>query len=268
MLRSFPRKSKKRSPLKDKPLRNPGQSLDESISQVMDDEVLILVATASGCIGFTVDEWIQWYFKRPPNPLPTTVFCGLLFIYCFYRLLTTRQKLKTLKMARDGERAVGQYLDLLREDVYRVFHDVVGDNFNIDHVVVGRNGIFTVETKTYRKPLKGRANIHFDGETITVNGAKLDRNPVVQAQAQAGWLSTQIQESTGHTHKVQPVVVFPGWFVTSHLCSESRSDVWVINPKGISKFIENTPQRIAPEEVRLVSYHLSRYIRANNHSYL
>ncbi|MGD1866747.1 MAG: hypothetical protein ACFB0D_19520 [Phormidesmis sp.] len=89
---------------------------------------------------------------------------------------------------------------------------------------------------------------------------------MIQSLAQAGWLSAQIQESTGHTHKVQPVVVFPGWFITSRLGAEHQSGVWVLNPKGLLKFIENTPQRLAPEEVKLVSYHLSRYIRASNQS--
>lgn len=264
MLRSFPRKSKKKSPLKDKPLRNPGQSLDEAISRLIDEDGSAIAFTTAFCLAITGFEWWRWYANVPPHPVLMTIFCGLLVAYCIFRLLGLRQQIETLKMARDGERAVGQYLDRLREDGYRVYHDVVGKNFNIDHVVIGHNGIFTIETKTYRKPLKGRANIHFDGETITVNGARLDRNPVIQSLAQAGWLSAQIQESTGHTHKVQPVVVFPGWFVTSRLGSEHQSGVWVINPKGLSKFIENAPQKLASEEVKLVSYHLSRYIRAHN----
>ncbi|MGD1866749.1 MAG: hypothetical protein ACFB0D_19530 [Phormidesmis sp.] len=113
MLRSFPRKSKKRSPLKDKPLRNPGQSLDEAIDRLMEDDVLTLVATASGCAASALQEWFRWYFNVPPRPVLITVFCSLLFAYCFFRLLGLRQKLKTLKMARDGERAGGQYLDRL-----------------------------------------------------------------------------------------------------------------------------------------------------------
>ncbi|MEL7329051.1 MAG: nuclease-related domain-containing protein, partial [Cyanobacteria bacterium J06559_1] len=135
-------------------------------------------------------EWWRWYANVPPKPVHITIFCGLLFTYSIFRLLPLRRKIKTLKMARDGEKAVGQYLERLRADGYQVFHDVVGKNFNIDHVIIGENGIFTIETKTYRKPTKGRANIHFDGESITANGYKLDRNPVVQSLAQAGWLST------------------------------------------------------------------------------
>ncbi len=266
MLRSFPRKNKKRSPLTAKPLRNSRQSLDEAIHRLMDEDASMIIFTAAACFVFTGYEWWRWSVDVPPHPVLITVFCSLLFTYCGFRFLALRQKVKTLKMARDGERAVGHYLDRLRENGYRVFHDVVGKNFNIDHVVVGNKGIFTIETKNYSKPLRGKSSIHFDGESITVNGCKTDRNPVIQALAQAGWLSAHIQETTGHTHKVQPVIVFPGWSVTSRIDSERQSGVWVINPRGLTEYIDNAPHRLASEEINLVSYHLSRYIRAHNQS--
>lgn len=37
----------------------------------------------------------------------------------------------------EGERAVGQFLEQLREQGFHVFHDVVGTGFNVDHVLVG-----------------------------------------------------------------------------------------------------------------------------------
>ncbi|MGD1866748.1 MAG: nuclease-related domain-containing protein [Phormidesmis sp.] len=42
-----------------------------------------------------------------------------------------------------------------------MFHDVVGKNFNIDHVVIGDTGIFTIETKTYRKPMRRSCQYSF-----------------------------------------------------------------------------------------------------------
>ncbi|MGB3669746.1 MAG: nuclease-related domain-containing protein [Phormidesmis sp.] len=263
MLRSFRRPSHKRSPVKDRPLRNPGQSLDEAIERLLDEDAAAIYFTAMYCLVFVAYEWWRWYAKVFPHPIAVSFCCGLFSAYCFFRLTRLRAQIKTLKIARDGEKAVGQYLERLRADGYQVFHNVVGQNFNIDHVIIGVNGIFTIETKTYSKPIQGKAHIHFDGDSITANGYKIDRNPVVQSRAQAGWLGTQIQESTGRRYQVQPVVVFPGWFITSRTDAARRSGVWVLNPKGLSKFIDNAPQRLAPEEVRLVSYHLSRYIRTH-----
>ena len=77
------------------------------------------------------------------------------------------------------------------------FHDVVGLGFNVDHVIVGPAGVFTVETKTWSKPAKGDAKVVFDGERVRINGFEPDRNPIVQAKAQARWLKEVLAESTG-----------------------------------------------------------------------
>jgi Nuclease-related domain len=120
--------------------------------------------------------------------------------------------LHALKLGRDGEKAVGQFLETLRERRYRVFHDIVGGNFNLDHVLIGPAGVFTVETKTHRKP-SGDARVTFGGETIRIDGFEPDRDPIIQAKAQASWLCELLSESTGRNFAVRSAIVFPGWFV-------------------------------------------------------
>jgi hypothetical protein len=56
--------------------------------------------------------------------------------------------MRTLRQGIEGEKAVGQFLERLREQRYQVFHDLVGDGFNVDHVLIGPAGVFTIETKT------------------------------------------------------------------------------------------------------------------------
>jgi hypothetical protein len=84
---------------------------------------------------------------------------------------------------------------------------------------------------------------------------------VVQARAQAAWLRGLLVESTGRPLNVFPVVVFPGWFIEQS--EGSLRSIWVLEPKALPKFLANEPERLAPEDVRLASYHLSRFIRAN-----
>jgi hypothetical protein len=48
----------------------------------------------------------------------------------------------------EGEEVVGKILEELAEDGWHVIHDVSFGRGNIDHVVVGPGGIFTVETKS------------------------------------------------------------------------------------------------------------------------
>src|SRR5207245_284771 len=81
-----------------------------------------------------------------------------------------RKRIKALRLARDGERAVAELLDGMRETGYRVFHDLVGPGFNVDHVLVGRHGLFLVGTKTISKPATGAATVRYDGESVRVGG--------------------------------------------------------------------------------------------------
>ena len=137
----------------------------------------------------------------------------------------------------------------------------VSTGFNVDHVLIGPAGVFTVETKTWSKPQRGEARIKFDGEQLTVAGREPERNPVVQARAQAGWLKGLLTESTGHQFEVFPVVVFPGWYIEQ--TNDCFRNMWVLEPKALPKFLGNEPPCLTPEEVKLASFHLSRFIRSS-----
>ena len=52
-----------------------------------------------------------------------------------------------------------------------VYHDFPADKFNIDHIVVGRSGIFAVETKVRSKPT---TNNHRQDATVEYNGKMLN----------------------------------------------------------------------------------------------
>jgi hypothetical protein len=250
------------SPITDNPLRNPGQSLDEEINRIYDEDGSTWVSICLFGLFWPIYEWFRWLTDYNPNPILVTVFCLPLAGYSVFKLYGIRQTTRQLKMARDGEKAVGQYLSDLREQGYRVYHDVIGNNFNIDHVIVSDRGIFTIETKTYSKPSSGRPTLVFDGKQITRNGKALQKDALQQAQAQAKWLHDLIQDTTGRDLPVKPVVVFPGWFIEKTTGAKT-SLVWVLNPKALPTFLENEPRRIPAEDVKLIAYHLSRYIRAN-----
>jgi hypothetical protein len=59
------------------------------------------------------------------------------------------------------------------------------------------------------------------------------------------------------------VVLFPGWFIEP-TAESKQSDVWVLNPKALPAFISNSRKRLSVEDVSLVAYHLSRFIRKAN----
>jgi len=255
-------KNKTRSRLKERPLRNPGQSVREARVDIVFDKLIgpMMVTLLFG--AWATLEWVRYYFPAKLAPWLVTVFAVLALVYCLWQFRKYWPKVKQLQLAEDGEKAVGQFLDRLRESGYIVFHDVVGTGFNVDHVIIGPAGVFTVETKTWKKPVNGDARITFDGEKLTSNGFAPDRNPIVQAKAQARWLRDLLVESTGKSLSVWPVLLFPGWYVENS--REAWCEIWVLEPKALPKFLQNKGQRLAlaPEDISLASAHLRSFIRA------
>ncbi len=250
-----------KSPIKSKPLRNPGDSTNDKIYDVLLDEVLKYFIIALLLFLIAMMEWWHWYFNSPPSPILSTIFALGAIAFSIYKFYKGLAKVKNLKLGRDGEKAVGQYLERLRSNGALLLHDFPGDGFNIDHVVVHASGIYAIETKTFSKPDKGEPRIVFDGESVTIFGKKPDRNPVTQARASSNWLREKLAESTGKKYVVRPVVLFPGWYIEP--TAEARNtDVWVLNPKALPSFIENSRHQIDEADVHLISSHLSRYARS------
>ncbi len=253
-------KNKTRSPLKDRPLRNPGQSVREARVDIVFDKLLGPMIVTLLFTMWALLEWVRYYFPTYLAHWLVTVFAVFAWTYFLWQFRKYWPKVKQLQLAEDGEKAVGQFLDQLRESGYMVFHDIVGTGFNVDHVIIGPAGVFTVETKTWKKPATGNARITFDGEKLASNGFAPDRNPVVQAKAQARWLRDLLAESTGKSLSVWPVLLFPGWFVENS--RDAWGEIWVLEPKALPKFLQNKGQRLAPEDASLASAHLRSFIRA------
>lgn len=256
--------SANRSPLKAAPLRIPGQSVEEEREKLISDVVEQWGLQAVIFILLAGFEWWRWYVDMKPRPWLFTGAAALMTALAAWRIWRVIPRLRNLRQARDGERVVGQFLERLREDGYQVFHDVVGNGFNIDHLIVGPTGVYTIETKTWSKPVKGRPEIVFDGERVLAGTQSPERDPVIQAKAQAGWIRALIQESAGKKAFVRPVVVFPGWFISAS--PGALRDIWVLEPKALPAFLSNEPRRLSEEDVKLFSFHISRSIRASQKS--
>lgn len=252
---------KTKSPLKDRPLRNPGESVDRELLNLLFDEVLLYISAAGIFMTMALLEWYRWLSDAPPSPFLMSGVALIAIAVAAWKIRKTKPKIEALKLGRDGEKAVAQYLDRLRERGARVFHDVISDGFNVDHVLIDTTGVYVIETKTRSKPERGPAKLVFDGATVRTNGFEPDRNPVIQARAARGWIAELLQESTGKSAPMRAVVLYPGWYIDT-IEAGRTSDVWVLNPKALPKYIENAQQRLSSEDVQLFAYHLSRYVRS------
>jgi hypothetical protein len=256
-------KPKKKSPLEEPPLRYPGQGLDEEINRIYDDQVNVDALYIAFIIVLILFSWEQFFFPIKNNPVGFTILGIPALLYFAFRLRKAKRLIANLKLGRDGERAVGQGLDELRAQGFGILHDVVGHGFNLDHVIFSKHGIYVVETKTFSKPLKGKAEITFQGPKLLVNGQEIIGDPIIQAKAEANWLKRILEKTTGKKYPVKGVVVFPGWFVHP-MPSTVKEEAWVLNPKALSSFISNEPIRLKDEEVAMAVFHLSRFVRVWN----
>ena len=234
MLQAYHGLKKRRAPFTAKFLRAPGQSLIEKLDAINDDLVAYMAMLIAMPILFYAFYISDLYFQRRPlslNLALTYIVIGFLFVggltFKMVRLINLRRK---TRLGYEGEVATGQELNRLMLHGYHVYHDFVADNFNIDHIVVGKAGVFAVETKARTKPTsnnrKEDAKVLYDGRCVQFPAWKETR-PLEQAKNQAVWLERWLSSATGERTRVRPVLSLPGWFVT-----RTASDgIPVINPK-------------------------------------
>lgn len=254
------KRSKSRPPLKAPPLRVPGQSLEAAIHRIVDTVTALWILVPLLLWAIAALEWWAKANDIGRKPWAFAAAAAIMTAIGARRIYRARVRVKALKLGLAGERAVGQFLEGLRVGGARILHDIQGDDFNVDHVVVSNHGVYCIETKTIRKR-RPDAIVHYDGKRVLVDGFAPDRDPIRQVKAEAKWLSAQIADSTGRRFWVHPVVVYPGWFVETS--PEGRgAPVWVLEPKALAKWIENEPKSIDDSDVSLISYHLARMVMA------
>lgn len=234
IFRKYHKTKKRRSPFTDNFLRSPGESLSRRIMDVS-DEIITYVIYVITVPSLLYSAYISMLHFRQLNPslLTKTLICifGVGFtVYCLWNIIVSLNKRRLFRLRYEGEIAVGQELNQLMRDGYYVYHNFFVDKFNIDHIVVGRSGVFAVETKARAKPSTGGAasdyKVKYDGKCLQFpNGT--DVRSIDQTKRQAELLSKWLQSATGERVWVRPVLALPGWFVER----TASGGIPVINPK-------------------------------------
>jgi len=253
-------KIQKISPLKDKPLRNPGESLERRLIDLMFDKVGFYLGLTFTFTFFLGNIWWIWYKQEIPNPINLSIILVPIILFCIFKIYQALKEAQNLRLGRDGEKVVGQFLERLRLDGAQVFHDIEGENFNLDHVVIHRSGVYVIETKTMSKLSNSKSVLFYNGKQILMGGKPLQSDAVTQAKAASSWLHNLLHESTGKRFPVKGIVVFPGWYVKTTELGRA-ADISVLNPRVLPNYIGKARQQMCDEDIHLSAYHLSRYIR-------
>ena len=132
-----------------------------------------------------------------------------------------------------AELYTAQELNRLIGEGCTVLHDVHGDGFNLDHVVIGPHAVYVVETKSVRKPrgdaTRDQAKVVHDGDCLRFPDF-VSRKAIQQTVRQAQWLAKYLKQATNRAVPVIPTVALPGWWIES--TGKCRDHVRVFNPAG------------------------------------
>lgn len=200
---------------------------------------LFLGGMATASVLLCIAGWILCLMLGRSYPWESTAAAIAYTLWFWLVVRRDWERLRRILKGALGEREVGQILDELRNDGYFAVHGLtiratedgrpVGD---IDHVLVGRAGVFVVETKRLSKNSRGRhPTVIFDGQSVTVDGFSPDRNPIAQARGGALEVSRMIRAATGREIWVNAIVVYPGCWVKA--VSEPAPEISVMNPKQL-----------------------------------
>lgn len=219
-------------------LRSPGQSLDDELDKVREK----ILSKFSFIFTLTIVYIIMIpIFKFP---LYFVIFVVAMFwIYLIFVLSKNIKNIRNLKLGRDGEKSVAQYLSIVsrqlsKEDAnMHIYHDLVDNvkKFNIDHVVVTKKGIFIFETKTYRKKEGITNKITSNGQELFKNAQKITNNIPLQVKGQVQWLQSELLQKTGKKYTIIPSIVFVGWYVEG----QKIGDINITTAKTLKHILEN-----------------------------
>lgn len=231
-------KSNKKTPLTQDLLRAPGHSLAVKINGMTMDifSNLLLVAVVPILLYCSYLSILLTGKSPSLFVISFLILTGLLFTFYQVRKIYKAFNLKTqFALGLDAEMAVGQELNYLMHEGYWVFHDFPAKDFNIDHVVIGKNGVFAVETKGRAKIDKlGKNEVVYDGKVLKFPSWD-ETKPLEQAKSESAWLQNWLTREMGEKVEVQPVLALPGWFVSK----TGKGSVSVINGKNSISYFQN-----------------------------
>lgn len=196
-----------------------------------------------------------------------TAFAPIVIIglgYYGHKTWKNFSKLTKLRLGHTAEIATANELIGLQALGYQVFHDIQADGFNIDHLAIGKNGVFAIETK-------GRHKRKRDSKSTSATQGKdyqlfykdghlcfpswTETKPIEQATRQATWVSQWLTKATGQQVFSSPVLVFPGWYVTS----QTRPPFPILNHKQLVKTIPAArTQALSQQQVDAIVYQVAQ----------
>lgn len=145
-----------------------------------------------------------------------------------------------------GETRVGRELERLHKEGFYVFHDWDSGKGNVDHFVIGPQGVFVVETKVFTGEISGE-----NGKLLR-NGRPIPGKDVTrQAMAEAMAVRDLLRSSSGIEAFVHPVLCFSSATLSWY---RPINNVEITNLGSLNRYIMTQRKRYSPKEVKAIAY--------------
>lgn len=245
--------------------RLPGYGLQEEIKNKQFDLLGNMLLGMYLVIAPLAYYAIQAFVSLGSFPIIPAFVIAICVAYVALRTAKTFNHLTKLRLGHAAELATAGELLQLQAKGYQVFHDIQADKFNIDHLAIGPNGVFAIETK-------GRHKRHADasdkakvkgvkGHEVVFKSGKLEFpswvevEPIEQAQRQAKWVSQWLSKAAGIEVKAVPVLVFPGWYVSRG----SRVPFPILNHKQLASTLPKSGNAsFSQEQINAIAYQVAQ----------
>lgn len=258
-------RARRKSPLTADLLRSPGESLADQLSELDGSimawvSMLMVVPLLVVCLHLA-----QSHLLGVPESLFRWALAGGLvvgaIVVALRKLHALAEEKDKRRLGLDGERAVGEELNRLMSKGALVFHDIPFDGFNVDHLVIAREGLFAVETKGYAKPAGGdataNARVVFDGSRLVFPMFKTAK-PLEQSERQARQVGQWLSQATGSPVTAMPVLALPGWYVDR----QQGGTVRVYSARELHRLLDaRGAARLSEADVQRISWQVEQRCR-------
>ena len=236
----------------------------ESLQKKIDADYETFYGILSLFLGFfilTICVWLFYFGVVDLNltfAITLTVVTVGIFIYGFRKSRRLIKHMRNCYKGMEGERLVGEMLNKMSNDSVRVFHDVCGDCFNVDHLIISTRGIFTIETKHYDRK-KGYKFLYQDG-MLLFNGRQC-KTILNQMDGEASFISEKIESLCGRVYPIQKVAIIIGAYIENP--ARDFSKYWILNESGFLKFFEKNKESLSIEEVRSIANQVTEWLKVS-----
>lgn len=134
---------------------------------------------------------------------------------------------------------------------YKIIKDFNTGRGNIDFVVIGPTGIFTIEVKA------NQGIISVVNQQLFINEQLFEKDYLKQAFAEKTWLSDRLHSHFNERYEVVGILEFPNGKINTSTIHGKIDNIW-IGGRGFHRYVMNkSPQTLTPEKVESIYSFLS-----------